>query len=97
MALTVLAGRTGLALTPLWPPSVVIQIVGLDGMHLGRVRRDGPPGDTERWFAVPLPPRRARGPYLCAHAAAAALHMQAVSATRRLRRMSRLGGISAVS
>lgn len=78
VALTALAERPGLTLTPLWPPSVVIQIVALDGVHLGRVRRDGPPGDNEHWFAVPPGPRRGHGPYPSAHAAAQALHLPAV-------------------
>ena len=47
VALAALAGRPGLALAPLWPPSPVIQIVAVDGVHLGRVRRDGPPSAAQ--------------------------------------------------
>lgn len=95
-ALATLAGRPGLALTPLWPPSPVIQIVALDGVHLGRVRRDGPPGDHEHWFAVPPGPQRAHGPYPCANAAAQALHLPAEpissSRPRAGTRLSNTGG-----
>ncbi len=74
-ALSRLAGRPGLTRTPLWPPSLVIQIVAHDGEYVGRVRLENPREQPERWLPVP-PGRwvRPSGPYPSAEAAANALH-----------------------
>jgi hypothetical protein len=54
-ALARLAGRRGLAWTPLFPRSRIIQVVAFDGAHLGRVRRIRPiPAQrSARWVATP--------------------------------------------
>lgn len=72
-ALALLQNCSGLATTPLWPPSRVIQIVTLNGVHRGRVRLEDPRYDPERWIAVPLAPARRHGPYRSALAAAESL------------------------
>ena len=72
-ALWALRERPGLALAPLWPGSPMIQIVALDGTHLGRVRLEGPHYAPERWIAVPLLPKKSHGPYRSARAAAESL------------------------
>lgn len=75
-----LSHRSGLATTPLCPPSEVIAVVCLDGVHLGRVRLEGPRGAAERWYAVPLGPWRPHGPYPSAMGAARALALAATGA-----------------
>lgn len=67
-----LAGKPGLALTPLWLPSPVIQLVAVDGVHVGRVRMDVE-GAAVGWYAVPLGPERPRGPYATPYSAARVL------------------------
>ena len=69
-ALQALRECPGLALAPLWPGSSVIQIVALDGVHIGRVRLENPHYAPERWIAVPLLPKKSHGPYRSARAAA---------------------------
>ena len=51
-AATALRSTTGLRLTPLWPPSEVIQVVSLDGVHIGRVDGEHPRIEPARWVAV---------------------------------------------
>lgn len=65
--------KVGLALVPLVPGCEVIQIVVVDGVHVGRVRRQYPGFLPERWVAVPPYPFKYRGPYKSAEAAAIAL------------------------
>lgn len=72
-ALEKLAGTRGLALTRLEPCSDVIQLVTYDGEHLGHVRREGHPGQDERWVAVLKHESRQVGVYASATEAAAAL------------------------
>lgn len=72
-ALFVLRDRPGLAREPLWPPSSVIQIVTLNGMHIGRVRLEATSYLPQRWVAVPRLPGKPHGPYQSARAAAESL------------------------
>lgn len=71
-ALVRLTQQPGLALTPLWLPSPVIQVVAIDGRYLGRARKDMQ-SDRRGWYAVPLRPARPHGPYRTSRAAARAL------------------------
>lgn len=75
-ALAALAGCPGLAKARLWQPSPVIQIVALDGVHLGRIRCEHAPTGACLWFAAPPLPRNPTGPYDSAWAAAHALAAQ---------------------
>jgi hypothetical protein len=75
-ALARLRTERGLAWTALWPSSEAIQVVTLDGTHIGRIRLEDARFDPERWIAVPLGRRRARGPYRSAPAAAQSLAHQ---------------------
>lgn len=72
-ALAILAYRPGIALARLWPGSAVIQVVTLDGVHIGRVRLTNPHEKPECWIAVPLAPGTRHGTYPSADAAARAL------------------------
>lgn len=76
-AVQLLSRRRGLATAPLCPPSQVILVVCLDGVHLGRVRRAGSRGSVEQWVAVPLGPWRPHGPYVSAMRAAFELALAA--------------------
>jgi hypothetical protein len=64
---------TGIVLTSLWPPSTAIMIVTVDGVHVGRVRREYPGFLPERWVAVPRAGAPVRGPFRSSVAAARAL------------------------
>lgn len=67
------AQGSGLALIQLIPGSDVIQLVIVDGVCLGRIRREYPQFVPERWIAVPPAPYKPRGPYRTVTIAAIAL------------------------
>ena len=71
-AIARLADRRGLARTPLCPPWDTIQVVTLNGIYVGRIRRAHSVGRSAKWLAT-RPGGLPIGPFRTARAAAAAL------------------------